>query len=116
MKQAVIYLLMVEKFKFKDSEVVATQLCLGNVSKDWTVDNMKNTGVNAYVYNFSVDYDATGVDDTSRFIKKVFVAAMSFFKCNALKCVSMSNQECKVTPEIININSNESSFYLYSIK
>ena len=52
----------------------------------------------------------------SKFMKKVFVAAMSFFRCNALKCVSMSNQECKVTPEIININSNESSFCLYSIK
>ena len=64
MEQAVIYLLMVEKFKFKDSEVVATRLCLGNISKDWTVDNMKNTRVNAYVYNFSVDYDAIGVDHT----------------------------------------------------
>ena len=41
-----------------------------------------------------------------RFIKKVFVAATSFFSCNALKCVSMNNQECKVRSEIININSN----------
>ena len=51
-----------------------------------------------------------------RFIKKVFVVAMSFFSCNALKCVSMNNQECKVRPEIININSNEPSFYPYSVK
>ena len=29
------------KFKAKDSEVVATPLCLGNISKDWSVDNMK---------------------------------------------------------------------------
>ena len=29
------------KFKAKDSEIVATPLCLGNVSKDWSVDNMK---------------------------------------------------------------------------
>ena len=41
---------------------------------------------------------------------------MSFFSCNALKCVSMNNQECKVRPEIININSNEPSFYPYSVK
>ena len=27
----------------------------------------------------------------------------------------MNNQECKVRPEIININSDEPSFYLYSI-
>ena len=53
------------------------------------------------------------------FIKKVFVAAMScmsIFSCNALKCASMNNQECKVRPEIININSNEPSFYPYSVK
>ena len=28
------------KFKAKDSEIVATSLCLGNISKDWSVDNM----------------------------------------------------------------------------
>ena len=31
----------VHKFKAKDSEIVATPLCLGNISKDWSVDNMK---------------------------------------------------------------------------
>ena len=31
------------KFKAKDSEIVATPLCLGNVSKDWSVDNRKDT-------------------------------------------------------------------------
>ena len=51
------------KFKAKDSEIVATPLCLGNISKDWSVDNMKKTGFNGYVYDFSVDYDATDVDD-----------------------------------------------------
>ena len=29
------------KFKAKDSEIVATPLCLGNISKDWPIDNMK---------------------------------------------------------------------------
>ena len=28
----------------------------------------------------------------------------------------MNNQECKIRPEIININSNEPLFYLYSVK
>ena len=41
---------------------------------------------------------------------------MSFFSCNALKCVSMNNQECKVRPEIIYINNNEPSFYPYKVK
>ena len=29
------------KCKAKDSEIVTTSLCLGNISKDWLVDNMK---------------------------------------------------------------------------
>ena len=53
----------IHKFKAKDSEIVATPLCLGNISKDWSVDNMKKTGFNGHVYDFSVDYDAIAVDD-----------------------------------------------------
>ena len=51
------------KFKAKDSEIVASPLCLGNISKDWLVDNMKRTGFTGYVYDFSVHYRATDVDD-----------------------------------------------------
>ena len=51
------------KFKAKGSEIVVTPLCLGNISKDWSADNMKKTGFNGYVYDFSVDYDSTDVDD-----------------------------------------------------
>ena len=40
---------------------------------------------------------------------------MTFVGCGALKCVSMSNQECKVRPAIININSNEPLIYPFSI-
>ena len=29
------------KFKAKDSEIVVGPICLGNISKDWSVDNMK---------------------------------------------------------------------------
>ena len=29
------------KFKAKDSEVVASPLCLGNISKNWSTDSMK---------------------------------------------------------------------------
>ena len=52
------------KFKAKYSEIVASPLCLGNISKDWSTDNMKKTGFNGYVYDFSADYDATDNDDT----------------------------------------------------
>ena len=51
------------KFKAKDSEIVATPLCLGNISKNFSVNNMKKTGLNGYVYDFSIDYDAVAVDD-----------------------------------------------------
>ena len=51
------------KIKAKDSEIVATPLCIGNISKDWSLDNMKKTGFNGYVYDFNVDYDGTDVDD-----------------------------------------------------
>ena len=51
------------KCKAKNSDLVSTPLCLGNISKDWAVDNMKNTGFNGHVYDLSVDYDATDVDD-----------------------------------------------------
>ena len=51
------------EFKAKDSEIAATPLYLGNISKDWPVDKMKKTGLNGYVHDFSVDYDAIANDD-----------------------------------------------------
>ena len=44
------------KFKAKDSETVASPLCLGNISKDLSTDNVKKNGLNGYVYEFNVDY------------------------------------------------------------
>ena len=51
------------KFKVKGSEINAIPLCLGNISKDFLVDNMRKTGLNGYVYDFSYDYDAIAVHD-----------------------------------------------------
>ena len=56
-----------------------------------------------------------------RYIKKCFFTAITFFSSNvlnvnSLECVSMNNQECKIRPEIINLNTNEPLFYPYSIK
>ena len=51
------------KFKAKDSEIVASPLCLGNISKDWSTENMKKTGFTGYVYDFSADYSTVTVDD-----------------------------------------------------
>ena len=35
---------------------------------------------------------------------------------NSLECISMSNQEIKARPKVIDVNNNESVFYPYSIK
>ena len=43
--------------------IVAYPLHLGNISKDWSVDNMKKTGLNEYIYYFGVDYNAIIVAD-----------------------------------------------------
>ena len=61
------------RFKTKDSEIVATPLCLGNISKDWSIDNMKRAGFNGYIYDFTVDYEAIDVDDIKdiyKYLKK----------------------------------------------
>ena len=59
------------------------------------------------------------------FIKKVFftgfeilsgVNPLSALISTSLKCVSMNNQECKVRPEIVNVNSDEPVFCPFSIK
>ena len=55
------------------------------------------------------------------FVKQIFILAIMFFSCNSssvnsLKCISMNNQKCKVRPEIVNVNSDESVFYPFSIK
>ena len=53
------------KFKAKDSEIQAYSyaLCLGNISKDWSEDNMKKTELKGYIYYFSVDYNAIAISD-----------------------------------------------------
>ena len=43
------------KFKAKYSEILVGPICLGNISKDFSVNNMKRTGFTGYVYDFSVD-------------------------------------------------------------
>ena len=54
------------------------------------------------------------------FIKKVFYIGLLFLSSlvgtTSLNCILMKNQECKVGPEIINVNSNEPVFYPFSIK
>ena len=52
------------------------------------------------------------------FVKKIFVLGLTILWniTNALDCISMKNQKCKVRPEIISINSNNTMFYPFSVK
>ena len=80
------------KFKAKDSEINAIPLCLENISRDFSVDNMKKTWLNGYLYDFNVDYVVIAVDDVLniheylmkqnemmfRFIQKMVFTATTF--------------------------------------
>ena len=56
------------------------------------------------------------------FVKKVFfiglTTLLNVIPLNAipLNCISMKNQECKTRPQVVNVNSNNPIFYLFSIK
>ena len=55
-----------------------------------------------------------------KFIKQIFFSVLLYFgslsSVNPLECISMKNQECKVRPETVNINSSNPIFYPFSIK
>ena len=45
------------QFKAKDSEIKDYTLCLSNASRDFTINNMKKTGLKGGVKFFSVDFN-----------------------------------------------------------
>ena len=55
-----------------------------------------------------------------KFTKQIFISTVIFFgslsSVDPLNCVSMKNEECKVRPEIVNVNGKEPLFYPFSIK
>ena len=55
-----------------------------------------------------------------RVYQKVFFTGLALLSTltsvNSLSCISMNNQECKVRPQIVNVNSDEPVFYPFSIK
>ena len=48
--------------KAKDSGLKPNILCLGNISNDFTANNMKK-GLNCYVYDFFVDSNVIDAND-----------------------------------------------------
>ena len=52
-------------------------------------------------------------------MRRIFVSAIMGYNLssvNSLKCISINNQECKIRPEIVNVNSKEPIFYPFSIR
>ena len=55
------------------------------------------------------------------FVKLIYYSAMIYFGCswpsvNSLKCISINNEDCKIRPQIVNLNSEEPFFFPFSIK
>ena len=56
-------------------------------------------------------------EDVQICLKSVFHRIIIFIvRTTSLSCISMSNQEYKARPEIINVNSNNPIFYPFSVK
>ena len=55
-----------------------------------------------------------------RFAKKVFFIGLtilsSFTNTNSWSCVSMNNQYCKTTPQVVNVNGDEPAFFYLVLK
>ena len=51
------------QFKAKDFKLNAYTFCMGNISKDFTVNNMKTTVLYRYLYDVSVDYESIDFDE-----------------------------------------------------
>ena len=73
---------------------------------------MKKAGFNGYIYDLKM----------FGFIKKVFftgltiLSSVNLLTVTRLRCISMNNQECRVRPKIVNVNSDKPVFYHFSIK
>ena len=113
------------KLKVKDSTIVTSTLCLGNISKGWSVDNMKKTGFNGYVYDFSADYDVNDVDNIKdihkylmkennivkkmfKFIKRIFSTRLTILS-SLTSTITLSNKLVEECAEIVQ-KSSEYSF------
>ena len=80
------------KFKAKDSEIKEYPLCLGNVSKDFTIDNMKKSEIKVKHNFFFVNYRSINTNEIidihkyliNKFIKKMFIIVL-FSIINASK-------------------------------
>ena len=91
----------VYQLKAKSSEIKDYALCFGNISKDFTINNLKITGLKGVVNFFSFDL--------------ILVNGSSY-----IKSILLSNQKCMIQPTLINLHPNEYSqefhYYPFTVK
>ena len=104
---------------------------LGNVSKDFTINNMKKkTGLKGIVQFFSVDFNPIDTNDILdiheslmkgtlykimfTLIKEISIGLLTGIESasNHKKCVSLSNQKCMIQPTVINTVKNFTTIHL----
>ena len=78
------------KYKSKDSEIVASPLCLSNISKYWSTDNMKKTGLTGHVYDFNIGYNIVTVDDIKD-IHNCLMKKNNMIRYDKYVCIPKSN-------------------------
>ena len=115
------------KFKTKDSKIKTAPLSLGGIS-DLSTTNAQKTGLFGCVHDFAVDYVPVTVgtihDNHGYLMKKMVLYKMfSLMKkililvlastINAIPCVSLKSQECKVREVIV---ENKCITYPYNVK
>ena len=141
MEATVSYLLIPQNYinsKQKNSEIKDYALCLGNVSKDFTINNMKKAGLKGVVKCFFIDFnpiDNNDILDIHKYlmkrtwqkimfalIKQIFIGLLTRLVngSNHTKCVWLRNQKCIIQPTLINLHPNECSsefhYYPFTVK
>ena len=118
------------QFKAKDSKIKDYTLRSGNISKIFTVNDMKKSGLKAGLTFFSVDFnpiDTNAILDVHKYliniiyetmfrlIKKIFVVLLTSIVSafNHTRCVSLSSHKCMTQPTLINLHPNKYSQELH---
>ena len=108
------------QFKAKNSKIKDYALCLGNLSKDFTIDNMKKTRLNnnndiSDIHKYLMK--RTRYKIMFGLIKKIFIGLLTGLVngSNHTKCVSLSNQKFLIQSTVIYLHPNEYSqeFHYY---
>ena len=143
METTAFYLLVLQKYisskqNTHNKNIKHYALCLGIVSKDFTINNMKKAGLKGVVKCFSIDFnpiDNNDILDIHKYlikrtwqklmfalIKQIFIGLLTRLVngSNHTKCLWLRNQKCVIQPTLINLHPNECSpefrYYPFTVK